>query len=175
MYGYKQGFHSCSSNLPQLGETLKMFNIIVIKGNVTDETANTRICTTVSEGYPQTICQNLDNLKPENNSNSIESHIFTFENVPVNASFHSCIQRLIYPNVTLCDNYGSKNYQGPTVEQLILPFFGVDPAEAEDDEGYTGCPLYLTETQCYGKVVKTPDDGYDVNDTSIEHANKSTS
>ena len=70
--------------------------------------------------YPQTICQNSDNLKPENNSNSIESHVFTFENVPVNASFHSCIRRLIYPNVTLCDNYGSKNYQGPTVEQKSL-------------------------------------------------------
>ncbi len=172
MYGYKQGFHSCSSNLPQLGETLKMFNIIVIKGNVTDETANTRICTTVSEGGPQTICQNLDNLKPENNSNVIESKVFTFENVPVNASFHSCIQRLIYPNVTLCDNYGSKNYQGPTVEQKILPFFGVDPAAAEDDEGYGICPQYLTEVQCYGKIVKTPDDGYDVNDTSIDQASK---
>ena len=149
-----------------------MFNIIVLKGNVTDETANTRICTTVSEGGPQTICQNLDNLKPENGSNSIESNIFTFENVPVNASFHSCIQRLIYPNVTLCDNYGSKNYQGPKVEQLILPFFGVDPAEAEDDEGYTSCPLYLTEAQCYGKIVKTPDDGYDINDASIGQASK---
>ena len=123
---------------------------------------------------PQTICQNLDNLKPENGSNSIESNIFTFEGVPVNASFHSCIQRLIYPNVTLCDNYGSNNYQGPTIEQLILPFFGVDPAEAKDDEGYTICPQYLTEVQCYGKVVKTPDYGYDVNDTSIERANKST-
>ena len=123
---------------------------------------------------PQTICQNLDNLKPENGSNSIESNIFTFEGVPVNASFHSCIQRLIYPNVTLCDNYESNNYQGPTIEQMILPFFGVDPAEAKDDEGYTICPQYLTEVQCYGKVVKTPDDGYDVNDTSIERANKST-
>jgi hypothetical protein len=149
-----------------------MFNIIVLKGNVTDETANTRICTTVSENGPQTICQNLDNLKPENGSNSIESNIFTFDNVPVNASFHSCIQRLIYPNVTLCDNYGSKNYQGPTVEQQILPFFGVDPANAEDDEGYTSCPTYLTEVQCYGKIVKTPDDGYDINYTSIDQTSK---
>ncbi len=81
---------------------------------------------------------------------------------------------LIYPNVTLCDNLGSKNYQGPTIEQTRLPFFGVDPAEAEDDEGYTICPPYLIEVQCYGKIVKTPDDGYDVNDTSIERANKST-
>ena len=122
---------------------------------------------------PQTICQNLDNLKPENNgSNSIESNIFTFENVPVNASFHSCIQRLIYPNVTLCDNFGSKNNQGPTIEQIMLPFFGVDPADAEDDEGYTICPQYLTEVQCYGKIVRTPDDGYDVNDTSIDQASK---
>jgi len=174
MQVYNEGFNSCSGNLPKLGETLKMFNIIVLKGNVTDETANTRICTTVSEGGPQTICQNLDNLKPENGSNSIESNIFTFENVPVNASFHSCIQRLIYPNVTLCDNYGSKNYQGPTVEQLILPFFGVDPADAEDDEGYTSCPLYLTEVQCYGKIVRTPDDGYDINDTSIDQDSKRT-
>ena len=169
---YNEGFDACSNNLPQQGETLKMFNIIVLKGNVTDETANTRICTTVSEGGPQTICQNLDNLKPENNSNSIESHIFTFENVSVNASFHSCIQRLIYPNVTLCDNYGSKNYQGPTVEQKILPFFGVDPTSAEDDEGYGICPTYLTEAQCYGRIVKTPDDGYDVNDTSIDQVSK---
>ena len=121
---------------------------------------------------PQTICQNLDNLKPENDSNSIESNIFTFENVPVNASFHSCIQRLIYPNVTLCDNFGSTNNQGPTIEQIMLPFFGVDPADAEDDEGYTICPQYLTEVQCYGKIVKTPDDGYDVNDTSIDQASK---
>jgi tetratricopeptide (TPR) repeat protein len=171
---YNEGFDACSGNLPKRVETLKMFNQVVLKGNITDETTNTRICTTVSEGYPQKICQNLDNLKPENNSNSIESNIFTFENVPVNASFHSCIQRLIYPNVTLCHNFGSKNYQGPTIEQKILPFFGVDPAAAEDDEGYTACPTYLTEVQCYGKIVKTPDDGYDVNDTSIEQANKST-
>jgi hypothetical protein len=172
MQVYNEGFDACSGNLPKRVETLKMFNIIVFKGNVTDETANTRICTTVSEGYPQTICQNLDNLKPENNSNSIESHIFTFENVPVNASFHSCIQRLIYPNVTLCDTYGAKNYQGPTIEQKILPFFGVDPTAAEDDEGYTSCPTYLTEVQCYGKIVKTSDDGYDINDTSIDQASK---
>jgi hypothetical protein len=114
----------------------------------------------------------LDNLNPENNSSVIESKVFTFENVPVNASFHSCIQRLIYPNVTLCDNYGSKNYQGPTVEQKILPFFGVAPTAAEDDEGYTSCPTYLTEVQCYGKIVKTPDDGYDINDTSIDQVSK---
>ncbi len=125
MQVYNEGFGACSGNLPKRVETLKMFNLIVLKGNVTDETANSRICTTVSEGGPQTICQNLDNLKPENNSNVIESKVFTFENVPVNASFHSCIQRLIYPNVTLCDTYGSKNYQGPTVEQLILPFFAL--------------------------------------------------
>jgi tetratricopeptide (TPR) repeat protein len=172
MQVYNEGFTSCSSNIPRLGETLKMFNIIVLKGNVTNETANTRICTTVSEGGPQTICQNLDNLNPENNSSVIESHIFTFENVPVNASFHSCIQRLIYPNVTLCDNYGSTNDQGPTVEQIRLPFLGVDPAAAEDDEGYGICPQYLTEVQCYGKIVKTPDDGYDINDTSIDQASK---
>ncbi|MGN6632694.1 MAG: hypothetical protein ACTHKP_10735 [Nitrososphaeraceae archaeon] len=92
--------------------------------------------------------------------------------MPVNASFHSCIQRLIYPNVTLCDNYGSTNSQGPTVEQKILPFIGVDPAAAEDDEGYTACPTYLTEVQCYGKIVKTPDDGYDINDSSIDQASK---
>jgi hypothetical protein len=157
---------------PSKVEILKMFNLIILKGNVTDETANTRICTTVSEGNPQTICQNLDNLKPENDSNSIESHIFTFENVPVNASFHSCIQRLIYPNVTLCDNFESTKNQGLTIEQIRLPFFGVDPADAEDDEGYTICPEYKTEVQCYGKVVKTPDDGYDVNDTSIDQASK---
>ncbi len=78
----------------------------------------------------------------------------------VNASFHSCIQRLIYPNVTLCDNFGSTNNQGPTIEQIRIPFFGVDRSEAEDDEGYTICPQYLTEAQCYGM---TPDDGYDVN------------
>lgn len=146
--------------MPTGAETLKMFNIIVLKGNATDETANTRICTTVSEGGPQTVCQNLDNLKPENGSNSIESKIFTFEAVPVNASFHSCIQRLIYPNVTLCDNYGSKNSKGPTVEQIMLPFFGVDPADAQDDEGYTICPENLTETQCYGKIVKTLSEFY---------------
>jgi hypothetical protein len=172
MQVYSEGFDACSGNLQKRVETLKMFNVIVLKGNVTDETANTRICTTVSEGGPQTICQNLDNLKPENNSNSIESNLFTFENVPVNASFHSCIQRLIYPNVTLCDNYGSKNYQGPTVEQIMLPFFGVDPAAAQDDEGYGICPQYLTEVQCYGKIVKTPDDGYDINDTSIDQTSK---
>ena len=57
----------------------------------------------------------------------------------------------------------------------MLPFFGVDPADAQDDEGYTVCPEYLIEMQCYGKLVKTPDDGYDVNDTSIEQANKSIS
>ena len=174
MQAYKEGFDACSGNLPTRVETLKMFNVIVLKGNVTDETANTRICTTVSGEYsPQTICQNLDNLKPENNgSNSIESNIFTFEGVPVNASFHSCIQRLIYPNVTLCDNYGSNNNQGPTIEQTRLPFFGVDPADAQDDEGYTICPQFLTEVQCYGKIVRTPDDGYDVNDTSIDQASK---
>ena len=130
---------------------------------------------TVAEGSPQTICQNLDNLKPENGSNSIESHIFTFEAVPVNASFHSCIQRLISPNITLCDNYWSKNSNGPTIEQIRLPFFGVDPAYAQDDEGYIICPENLTEVQCYGKIVRTPDDGYDVNDTSIDQANKSMS
>jgi tetratricopeptide (TPR) repeat protein len=173
MQAYNEGFDTCSGNLPKRVETLKMFNVIVLKDNVTDETANTRICTTVSgEYYPQTICQNLDNLKPKNGSNSIESNLFTFENVPVNASFHSCIQRLIYPNVTLCDNYGSTNNQGPTIEQTRLPFFGVDPTEAEDDEGYTICPQYLTEVQCYGKMVKTPDDGYDVNDTSIDQVSK---
>ena len=169
---YNEGFDACSGNLPKRVETLKMFNVIIPKGNVTDETANTRICTTVSEGGPQTICQNLDNLKPENNSSVIESKVFTFDNVPVNASFHSCIQRLIYPNVTLCDNYGSTNNQGPTIEQIMLPFFGVDPAAAEDDEGYTSCPTYLTEIQCYGKIVKTPDDGYDINDTSIDQVSK---
>jgi hypothetical protein len=169
---YDEGFDACSGNLPKRVETLKIFNIIVLKGNVTDETANSRICTTVSEGYPQTICQNLDNLKPENDSRVIESHIFTFENVPINASFHSCIQRLIYPNVTLCDNYGSNNNQGPTIEQLMLPFFGVDPANAQDNEGYTICPQYLTEVQCYGKIVKIPDDGYDINDTSIDQTSK---
>ena len=57
----------------------------------------------------------------------------------------------------------------------MLPFFGINPADAQDDEGYTICPQYLTEVQCYGKIVRTPDDGYDVNDTSIEQANKSTS
>lgn len=98
---YNEGFDVCSGNLPKLGESLKTFNIIVLKDNITDETANTRICTTVSEGYPQAICQNSDNLKPENGSNSIESNILTFDSVPVNASFHSCIQCLIYPNVTL--------------------------------------------------------------------------
>jgi hypothetical protein len=67
MQVYNEGFDACSGNLPKRVETLKMFNISVLKGNVTDETANTRICTTVSEGGPQTICQNLDNLKPENN------------------------------------------------------------------------------------------------------------
>ena len=172
MQVYNEGFHACSGNLPKRVETLKMFNVIVLKGNVTDETANTRICTTVSGEYPQTICQNLDNLKPENDSRVIESNIFTFDNVPVNASFHSCIQRLIYPNVTLCDNYGSNNNQGPTIEQTRLPFFGVDPTEAEDDEGYTICPAYLNEVQCYGKIVRTPDDGYDVNDTSIDQVSK---
>ena len=128
MQAYKEGFDACSGNLPKRVETLKMFNVIVLKGNVTDETANTRICTTVSEDSPQTICQNLDNLKPENNSNSIESNIFTFENVPVNASFHSCIQRLIYPNVTLCDNYGSNNNQGPTIEQTNVAIFWSRPS-----------------------------------------------
>jgi tetratricopeptide (TPR) repeat protein len=172
MQAYNEGFDACSGNLPKRVETLKMFNILVLKNNVTDETANTRICTTVSEGSPQTICQNLDNLKPENGSSSIESNIFIFENVPVNASYHSCIQRLIYPNVTLCDNYGSTNNQGQTIEQIMLPFFGVDPADAKDDEGYTICPQYLTEVQCYGKIVKTPDDGYDANDTSIDQASK---
>lgn len=56
----------------------------------------------------------------------------------------------------------------------MISFFGVDPANAQDDEGYTICPQYLTEVQCYGKIVRTPDDGYDVNDTSIEQ-DKSTS
>lgn len=32
--------------------------------------------------------------------------------------------------------------------------------------------MNLIETQYYGKIVKTPDDGYDVNDTSIDQANK---
>ena len=89
MQVYNEGFDACSGDLQKRVETLKMFNNIVLNGNVTDETANTRVCTTVSEGGPQTICQNLDNLKPENGSNSIESNVFTFENVPVNASFHS--------------------------------------------------------------------------------------
>ncbi len=128
MQAYNESFNARSGNLPIPVETLKMFNILVLKGNVTDETANTRICTTVSEGSPQTICQNLDNLKPEKGSNSIESNIFMFNSVPVNASFHSCIQRLIYPNVTLCDNFGSKNSQGPTIEQLMLPFFYSKPS-----------------------------------------------
>jgi hypothetical protein len=150
-------------------ETLKMFNVIILKGNFTNETANTRICTAVSESSPQTICQNLDSLKPKNGSNSIESKIFTFHVVPVNPSFHSCIERLVNPNVTLCDNYQAKNYKGPNIEQLMLPFFGVDPADAKDEEGYGACPENLTEVQCYGKIVNTPDDGYDVNETSIVH------
>jgi Bacterial Ig domain len=50
--------------------------------------------------------------------------------------------------------------------------FGVDPTDAKDDEGYGICPQYLTEVQCYGKIVKTPDDGYDVNDTSIDQVSK---
>ena len=54
-------------------------------------------------------------------------------------------------------------------------FQDIYPADAQDDEGYTLCPHYLTEMQCYGKVVRTLDDGYDVNDTSIEQANNSTS
>ena len=70
----------------------------------------------------------------------------------------------------LCN--GSTNDQGPTIEQIRLPFFGVDPTAAEDDEGYGICPQYLTEVQCYGKIVKTPDDGYDINDTSIDQASK---
>ena len=51
MQAYKEGFDACSGNLPTRVETLKMFNVIVLKGNVTDETANTRICTTVSGEY----------------------------------------------------------------------------------------------------------------------------
>lgn len=43
---------------------------------------------------------------------------------------------------------------------------------AQDDESYTNCPENLTDTQCYSKIVRTPDDGYDVNDTSIDQANK---
>lgn len=81
MQVYNEGFDACSGNLQKWVET-KMFNIIILKGNVTDEAAYTRICTTVSEWGPQTICQNLDSLKPENDSNLIESNIFTFENVP---------------------------------------------------------------------------------------------
>ena len=57
----------------------------------------------------------------------------------------------------------------------MLPFFGVNPTDAQDDEGYTICPENLTEVLCYGKIVRTPDDGYDVNDTSIDQANKSIS
>ena len=65
MQTYTEGFDACSGNLPKRVETLKMFNVIVLKGNVTDESTNTSICTTVSEGGPQPICQNLDNLNPE--------------------------------------------------------------------------------------------------------------
>ena len=104
----------------------------------------------------------MDNLKPENDSNTFESNLFTFENLPVNASFHPCIQHLNYPNVTLCNNYGLNNNHGPTIEQIRVPFFGVDLADAKDDEGCTICPQYLTGVQCYSKTIKTPDDGYDV-------------
>jgi hypothetical protein len=72
-------------------------------------------------GSTQTICQNLDNPKPENRK-SIESNVFASDTVPVNVLFHSCIQRLISPNITLCDNYGLKNSKGPILEQLMLYF-----------------------------------------------------
>ena len=119
MQAYKEGFDACSGNLPTRVETLKMFNVIVLKGNVTDETANTRICTTVSGEYsPQTICQNLDNLKPENNgSNSIESNIFTFEGVPVNAPVY-------YEGLDwwgICNNSLLRSYISQPCETLVSP------------------------------------------------------
>jgi hypothetical protein len=49
-------------------------------------------------------------------------------------------------------------------KQTWLPFFGVDPALVIDDEGYGICPENITEVQCYGKIVRTPDDAYDVNE-----------
>ncbi len=100
-----------------------------------------------NSGSPQTICQNLDNPKPENRSNSIESNIFTSDTVPVNVSFHSYVQPLISPNITLYDNYGLKNSKGAYLRATDAIFFGVNPADEQDDEGYTICPKNLTSVR----------------------------
>ena len=70
-------------------------DFIILLGRLEDESRKLGSGSNVNAYF------DFDNLKPENGSNSIESNIFTFETVPVNASFHSCIPRLISPNVTL--------------------------------------------------------------------------
>lgn len=66
-----------------------------------------------------------------------------------------------------CDTGDGTNGMGSTVEETWLPFFSVNPALAYyDEQGYNICPENITEVQCYGKIVRTSDDGRDVNQTS---------
>jgi hypothetical protein len=92
----------------------------------------------------------LDNLKPENNSNKLNRKSSPLK---MCQSLHHFI--LVF-NVLFIQTL----HFVITMDQItIRSFFGVDAAGAEDDEGYTYCPQYLTEGQYYGKIVMTPGDG----------------
>jgi hypothetical protein len=88
--------------------------------------------------------------------------------VPINATYQSCVILLGGYKLSFktCDTGDGTDGMGPTVEETSLPFFGVDPASAYDEEGYQICPENITEVQCYGKIVRTPEDGRDVNEST---------
>lgn len=172
MQGYNEGFVACSASKSAKTETFKMFVDIRLNDTGTSDTNHTQVCTSVyytkSLDSNQTQCQSLLGIKPKESFYPwIESKVFTFYNVPINATYQSCIvlsdDRI---SIKTCDLGNGLNEKGPTVEQTGLPFFGVDPALVIDYEGYGVCPENITEVQCYGKIVRTPDDGRDVNETT---------
>jgi hypothetical protein len=134
----KKAWNTASNAKKQARENT---NIIISKGLLWNETRITYSCH--SDGWRRQVCfwkatttdirpfpTILDprkpsvktwitpNLKIESLLNQTSLH----DTVPVNVLFHSCIQRLISPNITLCDNYGLKNSKGSTLEQLMLYF-----------------------------------------------------
>lgn len=175
--GYNEGFVACSASKSAKTETFKMFVNIRLNNTGTSDRNHTQVCASVyytkSLDSNQTQCQSLQD-KPENASFYpwinpwISSKVFTFYNVPINATYQSCVilsggYKLSFKT---CDTGDGTNGMGPTVEQTWLQFFGVDPALAVDEDGYENCPENITEVQCYGKIVRIPDDGRDINDTT---------
>jgi hypothetical protein len=175
MQGYNEGLVACSASKSAMTETFKMFVNIRLNDTGTSDTNHTQVCASVyytkSLDSNQTQCQSLLEINPKDAIFYpwISSKVFTFYNVPVNATYQSCIIRsgdIESTPIKTCDLGEDYNYKGPTVEQTLLPFFGVDPASAIDEDGYLSCPENITEVQCYGKIVRTPDDGRDINETT---------